>query len=99
MTHGLRETVIWTKGMVTSSLTHFFKGAKDDLNRLTVDQFLRLPGYKNVIAAGKVAHTKGRDQYPHFMDCQYAQFEGRWAGHNAVNALFNIPLKEYVQPG
>jgi len=91
-------TVIWTSGMTTSSLTYFFKSAKDELNRLTVDQFLKLPNYKNVIAAGKLAHKKGNDHYPGLMDCHYAQFEGRWAGHNAINDLFNFPLKEYVQP-
>ena len=31
------RTVIWTSGMITSSLTYFFKSAKDALNRLTVD--------------------------------------------------------------
>jgi NADH dehydrogenase len=81
------RTVIWTRGMTTSSLTYFFKSAKDEMNRLTVDQFLRLSGYENVIAVGKVAH-----------DSHFAQFEGRWAGHNAINDLFNLPLKEYVQP-
>ena len=81
------RTVIWTRGMKTSSLTYFFKSAKDELNRLTLDQFLRLSGYKNVMAAGKVAH-----------DWQFAQFEGRWAGHNAINDLFHLPLKEYTQP-
>ena len=93
------KTVIWTQGMATSSLTYFFTSAKDHMNRLTVDQFLKLPTYRNVIAAGKVAHTNGSDQYPHVTDCQYAQFEGRWAGHNAVNDLFDFPLKEYAQPG
>ena len=93
------RTVIWTKGIVASSLTQFFNGPKDDLNRLAVDQFLKLPGYRNVIAAGNVAHTSGDNNHSSLMDCQYAQFEGRWAGHNAINDLFNIPLKKYIQPG
>lgn len=91
LSNGIRiptRTVIWTRGVTTSSLTYFFKSAKDELNRLTVDKFLRLSGYKNVMAAGKVAQ-EGR----------FAQFEGRWAGHNAINDLFRIPLKEYTQPG
>jgi NADH dehydrogenase len=81
------RTVIWTSGMATSSLAYFFKSAKDEMNRLTVDEFLRLSGYEDVIAAGKVAH-----------DSHFAQFEGRWAGHNAINDLFNFPLKEYAPP-
>lgn len=93
------RTVIWTEGIVASFLTQFFKGAKDGINRLAVDQFLKLPGYNNVIAAGNVAHMFGDIEYSSFADCQYAQFEGRWAGHNAINDLFNNPLKVYVQPG
>ena len=91
-------TVIWTKGMLASSLTRFFKAPKDDVNRLVVDPFLKFTGYPNAIAAGNVAHTVNANNQSFLMDCQYAQFEGRWAGHNAVNDLFNVPLKEYVQP-
>jgi NADH dehydrogenase len=93
------RTVIWTKDMIASSLTRSFKGVKDNLNRQAVDRFLKVPGYDNVIAAGNVAHTSGDNRYSSLMDCQYAQFEGRWAGHNAINDLFNIQLKEYVHPG
>ncbi|HTE32357.1 MAG TPA: FAD-dependent oxidoreductase [Chryseolinea sp.] len=93
------RTVIWTEGMVANFLTRFFTGARDGLNRLTVDRFLKLPGYNNVIAAGNVAHSFGDNEHSSLMDCQYAQFEGRWAGHNAINDLFNAPLHEYVQPG
>jgi len=93
------RTVIWTKDIIASSLTKSFKGVKDHLNRLVVDQFLKVPGYDNVIAAGNVAHTFGDNRYSSLMDCQYAQFEGRWAGHNAINDLFNTQLKEYVHPG
>ena len=91
------RTVIWTKGLVASSLTRFFKGAKDEFQRLIVDQYLKLPEYKNVIAAGNVAHSSEQG-FSSLMDCQYAQFEGRRAGHNAVNELFGVPLKNYVQP-
>ena len=93
------RTVIWTKDIIASSLTKSFKGVKDHLNRLVVDQFLKVPGYDNVIAAGNVAHTFGDNRYSSLMDCQYAQFEGRWAGHNAINDLFNTQLKEYVHSG
>ena len=92
------RTVILTERIVASFLTHFFKGAKDDLNRVTVNQFLKLPGYNNVMAAGNVVHASGDIVHSSLMDRQYAQFEGRWAGHNAINDLFNVPLKEYVQP-
>ena len=93
------RTVIWTEGIAASFLTAFFKGVKDEVNRLTVNEFLKLPAYRNVIAAGNVAHSSGDIKHSSFADCQFAQFEGRWAGHNAINDLFDIPLKEYVQPG
>ncbi len=93
------RTVIWTKGLAASFLTKFLKGPKDDLNRLSVDPFLKVPAYNNVIAAGSIAHSSGDKAIASLMDCQYAQFEGRWAGHNAMNDLFGVPLKKYVEPG
>ena len=92
------RTVILTKGIVASLLTKYFKGPKDDLNRLAVDHFLKLPEYSNVIAAGNVTHSRGGYEHISLMDCHYAQLEGRWAGHNAINDLFNMRLKEYGQP-
>src|SRR5690606_33154942 len=74
------------------------EGPKDGLNRLFVDSFLKLSGYDNVIAAGNVAHLPNDETPSPFINCQYAQLEGRWAGHNAINDLFNIPLKGYEQP-
>ncbi|MET0635850.1 MAG: FAD-dependent oxidoreductase [Chitinophagaceae bacterium] len=93
------RTVIWTEGIVASPLTHFFKGVKDANNRLSVDRYLKSAVYDNIIAAGNVAHCPGEADQSPFTDCQYAQLEGRWAGHNAINDLFGYPLKEYIQPG
>ncbi len=93
------STVIWTAGMVASPLTYFFKGVKDSLNRVSVDGYLKLPGYDNVIVAGDVANVKVGNDQSATMSCQFSQFQGRWAGHNAVNDLFGFPLKEYKQPG
>lgn len=93
------KTVIWTIGMVASSLTRFFNGEKDHLNRLIVDKYLKLPGYDNVIVTGDVASASVDNGHTTIMTCQYAQFMGRWAGHNAVNDLFSEPLKEYDQKG
>jgi NADH dehydrogenase len=93
------RTVIWTVGMVASALTAFFKGEKDNQGRLMVDTFLKLRTYDNVIIAGDVAHVSVDNGHTAVMACQYAQFMGRWAGHNAVNDLFATPLKEYIQNG
>lgn len=93
------RTVIWTVGMVASSLTQFFKGERDNQNRLMVDTYLKLPGYDNVIIAGDVANVSVDNGHTAVMACQYTQFMGRWAGHNAINDMFGIPVKEYIQNG
>lgn len=93
------QTLIWTAGMVASPLTTFFNGEKDIFGRLAVDEFLKLPGYDNVIVAGDVANATIDGGNSSVMSCQYSQFEGRWAGHNAINDLFGATLKPYVQNG
>lgn len=90
------RTVIWTIGMMASSLTQFFAGEKDQLNRLKVDNYLKLPGYHNVIVSGDVANVQVDNGHTALMACQYAQVMGRWSGHNAINDLFSIPLKAYI---
>tara|TARA_R110002051_G_scaffold314666_1_gene392004 strand:+ start:68100 stop:69368 length:1269 start_codon:yes stop_codon:yes gene_type:complete len=93
--HISSKTVIWTKGLMANFLTTFFEGSRDSFNRLMVNSYLKLPEYPNVIAAGNVAHLIKNSQNDLILDCQYAQFEGRWAGNNAINDLFDIPLKNY----
>lgn len=90
------RTVIWTIGMMASSLTQFFAGEKDQLNRLKVDNYLKLPGYHNVIVSGDVANVQVDNGHTALMAAQYAQIMGRWSGHNAINDLFSIPPKEYI---
>ncbi|MBP1223748.1 NAD(P)/FAD-dependent oxidoreductase [Flavobacterium sp. 1355] len=90
------QTVISTVGLVASSLCSFFKGEKDKLGRLHVNKYLQLETYKNVIAAGDVANIPVDDEgNSSLMACQFSMFLGKWAGHNAVNALFAQPLKPY----
>lgn len=102
LSNGVRiptSTVIWAAGMVASPLTSFFKGERDPLNRIYVDDYLKLAAYKNVIIAGDVANVKVGNGQTAVMSCQFSQFQGRWAGHNAVNDIFEAPLKKYVQDG
>lgn len=90
------QTVISTIGLVASSLCSFFKGEKDKLGRLHVNEYLQLKEYTNVIAAGDVANISVDDQgNSSLMACQFSMFLGKWAGHNAVNSLFGQPLKPY----
>lgn len=93
------STVIWTAGMMASPLTTFFKGERDTLNRIVVDQYLKLSSYNNVIIAGDVANVKVGIGQTAVMSCQFSQWQGRWAGHNAVNELFGEELKPYIQEG
>ncbi|SNR64674.1 NAD(P)/FAD-dependent oxidoreductase [Flavobacterium sp. ov086] len=90
------QTVISTIGLVASSLCNFFKGEKDKLGRLHVNEFLQLKEYNNVIAAGDVANIPTDDEgNSSLMACQFSMFLGKFAGHNAVNSLFSEPLKAY----
>lgn len=90
------QTVISTVGLVASSLCNFFKGEKDKLGRLHVNEYLKLEEYQNVIAAGDVANIPVDDKgNSSLMACQFSMFLGKWAGHNAVNDLFSQPLKPY----
>ncbi|RFZ91155.1 DoxX family membrane protein [Mucilaginibacter conchicola] len=93
------QTVIWATGMEASALTAEFNGERDNLNRLKVDAYLKLPGYNNVILSGDVAKVDTGNGETSVMAAQYSHFQGRWAGHNAINDLFGLPLKEYRQTG
>lgn len=92
------ETVIRTTGLEASPLTATFKGERDELGRLLVDEFLRVPGYDNIFAAGDAAKALVDSQHYAVMSCQHAIPQGKFAGHNAINALFGRALKPYSQP-
>ncbi|MHB8423301.1 MAG: hypothetical protein ACYDAM_11165 [Leptospirales bacterium] len=54
---------------------------------------------KTLFAAGDVALATVDDEgHDSVMSCQHAIPQGRFAGHNAVNALFGIGLIPYSQP-
>ena len=92
------DTVIWSAGLEASPLTAKLKGERDELGRLRVDNFLRLPAYSNVFAAGDVANVLVDDKNHAVMSCQHAIPQGKFAGHNAVNLLFGKDLMPYSQP-
>lgn len=92
------ETVIWTVGVEANSLSNYFDVEKDDVGRLDVDQFLRLPKYKNVFVAGDMAKVMVDDDNYALMTCQHAMPQGKFAGHNAVSNIFSQPMKPYSQP-
>lgn len=92
------ETVIRTTGLEASPLTATLKGERDELGRLLVDRFLRVPGYDNIFAAGDAAKALVDSRHYAVMSCQHAIPQGKFAGHNAINALFGRALKPYSQP-
>ncbi|MDE2089500.1 MAG: FAD-dependent oxidoreductase, partial [Gammaproteobacteria bacterium] len=92
------DTVIWTTGLEASPLTASLKGERNESGRLCVDKFLRLPAYHNVFVAGDAAKVLVDDRNYAVMSCQHAIPQGRFAGHNAVNSLFNEAPISYSQP-
>jgi NADH:ubiquinone reductase (H+-translocating) len=54
-------TVVWTAGLSASPLTRMLPGGRDALGRLTVDEFLRVPGVPGVFAARDTAAPMASD--------------------------------------
>ena len=92
------RTVIWCGGVKASPLTSMFQINLDRLGRIKVDQFLRIDGQKTIFAAGDVALASVDEGCFSVMSCQHAIPQGKFAGNNAVNALFDCDLISYSQP-
>ncbi|TWV97443.1 NAD(P)/FAD-dependent oxidoreductase [Chitinophaga pinensis] len=90
-------TVVWTAGLEASPLHAFFNGDKDNMNRLAVDEYFKLPGYNNIMVTGDAALSKPDGVNHALMSCQYSLFQGKWSGHNAVADLFGGEKLPYVQ--
>jgi NADH dehydrogenase len=64
----------------------------DHLGRIPVDEFMRVKGVANVFAAGDVACAMMDATHPSVMSCQHGRPMGRFAGHNVVCDLLNLPM-------
>lgn len=94
LTNGSRldaAIVVCCAGMKASGLTARIDGYRDNSGRLKTDKRMRVIGVDHVYAAGDVAHALIDGERPSVMSCQHARPMGRFAGHNAVNELFNLP--------
>lgn len=93
------DTIIWTGGMVASTLTKQVSPNLDRQGRMDVTPDLRVIGAKDVFGAGDVvrALTDDQDHYS-LMSCQHALFMGRFAGHNVAADLLGLPTLDYSQP-
>jgi NADH dehydrogenase len=89
-------TVIWTAGMRANALANSLAQQTDceidSLGRIFTNQFLQLPKSPHIFAAGDCATFKIDGQHFSVMSCQHARPMGRYAGHNVVAQLFNLPM-------
>ena len=84
-------TVVWCSGMRTHQLTEQFPVDRDQLGRISVDEFMRVRGLENVFAAGDAAQAMFAG-HPSVMSCQHSRPMGRFAGHNVVADLLGEPM-------
>jgi NADH dehydrogenase len=86
-------TVVWCAGMRANPLTRSFPIEPDPFGRIPVDEFMRVAGIADVFAAGDVARALMDDRHPSVMSCQHGRPMGRFAGHNVVCDLLDLPMK------
>jgi NADH dehydrogenase len=86
------STVIWCAGMRASPLAKQLGSPVDQFGRVTVDEHLKVQGLDSVFAAGDVAAMKIDGQHEVMMSCQHGRPMGRFAGHNVVCDLLNLPM-------
>ncbi|GAA3064476.1 NAD(P)/FAD-dependent oxidoreductase [Pseudonocardia yunnanensis] len=91
-------TVIWTAGMVASPLTEQVPAPRDQLGRLTVDEFLRVTGVPGVYAAGDTAAPHVEEGHTVMQSCQYAMPQGHFAGVNAAADLLGARQTPFAPP-
>lgn len=89
-------TVIWTAGMVASSLTEQIPGERDRLGRLSVDAYLQVIGVPDVYAAGDTAHATAEEGRSTTQSCQHALPMGKFAGHNVAAELLGNALLPFT---
>jgi NADH:ubiquinone reductase (H+-translocating) len=92
------QTVVWCAGMRAHPLTSVFPVEHDRFGRLPVDPYLRVTGVAGVFAAGDVAAVLMDDQHVSVMSCQHGRPMGRFAGHNVVSDLFDLPMLPLTIP-
>jgi NADH dehydrogenase len=85
-------TVVWCAGMRANPLTRLFPVEPDRFGRIPVDEFMRVKGVTNVFAAGDVAWALMDNTHASVMSCQHGRPMGRFAGHNVVCDLLNLPM-------
>ncbi|MEN3319173.1 MAG: hypothetical protein V7643_2574 [Mycobacterium sp.] len=85
-------TVVWCAGMRANPLTADLGVERDRLDRLPVDDYLRVNGVDDVFAAGDVAAARMDDTNLSVMSCQHGRPMGRFAGYNVISDLLGEPM-------
>jgi NADH:ubiquinone reductase (H+-translocating) len=85
-------TAIWCAGMRANPLCADIPVEHDKLGRIRVDKYLRVNGQDGMFAAGDAAAAKVDADHLSVMSCQHARPMGRFAGHNVVAELFDLPM-------
>jgi len=86
------STVVWCVGMRANPLTADLGVARDRLDRVAVDDYLRVVGVPDVFAAGDVAAARMDDTHLSVMSCQHGRPMGRFAGYNVISDLLGEPM-------
>ncbi len=89
-------TVVWTAGMTASPLTTQIPAERDRLDRLVVDDHLRVAGVPDVFAAGDTAAARASAEQVVTQSCQHAIPLGKAAGYNAAADLLGMPLEGFT---
>lgn len=85
-------TVVWCAGLRANPLTQLFPVERDHFGRIPVDEFMRAQEVSNVFVAGDAAQAMMDNHHPSIMSCQHSRPMGRFAGHNVVCDLLNLPM-------
>jgi NADH:ubiquinone reductase (H+-translocating) len=85
-------TIVWCAGMQAHPLTARFPVERDRLGRLPVEEFLKVKGMSSEFAAGDVAWFPIDGKRSCVMSCQHGRPMGRFAGHNVVCDLLDLPM-------
>jgi NADH dehydrogenase len=88
----LADTVVWAAGMRANPLAALIGPQCDRFGRIPVDEALKVRGIDGVFAAGDMAVMAIDGRHPSVMSCQHARPMGRFAGHNVVCDLMELPM-------
>lgn len=90
------ETVLWSAGVIASTLGEQLGAERDRAGRVIVEPDLAVPGRPNVFVIGDLAAIDGKDGRPLAGVAQVAIQSGRWAGENIARSVAGTPRTPFV---